>query len=227
MVVLPSDLSSNTIDVVLPSDVLTHAWGGSVKVHALAPLATLVEAPDVRDFNALSYIYDVTITGAGAVFSDVANAATSEDASITFGVGSVQGRVIGVNGDTLTLVLDSPVEAIQETLASGDAAAVATLLSTLAVTQGNAPVFNPTTIRPDLDAALTVDLVAKADLVDWKSVTCKARLILGTLRILHFRAQIRSPICFMTCAKMQVQRLMASLIQPKPRPISAVMLRAN
>ena len=148
--------------------------------------------------------------------------------ALRVGVGSVQGRVIGVNSDTLTLVLNSPVEAIQETLGSGDAAAVATLLSTLAVTQGNAPVFNPTTIRPDLDAALTVDLVAKADTsLDWKSATCKARLILGTLRILHFRAQIRSPICLMTCAQMQAQRLMASLIQPKPRPISAVMLRGK
>ena len=176
MVVLPSDLSSNTIEVVLPSDVLTmhgaarskfmlwHHWRRWSKrqMYVILTLCHTFTMSPLRVLVRFSLMW--------RMLQHLRTLALRL-------VGSVQGRVIGVNGDTLTLVLDSPVETIQETLGSGDAAAVATLLSTLAVTQGNAPVFNPTTIRPDLDAALTVDLVAKADLVGLKSVTCKVRLI--------------------------------------------------
>ena len=169
MLVLPDDLNSTSISVVLPSDILAHDWGSNVVVHGLAPLASLVDAPEVRTYDKVGFIYKVKLASADGDFTEIAKADDLEQASLTFGAGKVSARVIDVEtasgGDILTLVLDSNDPAIQAVLGAGDATAVATLLDGLSVVKGTAPVFDASAIRPTLDAALSVDMTARADLV--------------------------------------------------------------
>jgi hypothetical protein len=169
MLVLPDDLESTSISVVLPADLLTHSWGGTVVVHALAPLASLVDAPEVRSYDEVGFVYKVKLATADGDFTEVAKAADLEQASLTFGAGQVSARVIDLetaaDGDVLTLVLDSSDTDIQALLGAGDPAAVQTLLNGMTVVKGTAPVFDASAIRPTLDAALSVDMTARADLV--------------------------------------------------------------
>ena len=169
MLVLPDDLESTSISVVLPADLLTHSWGGTVVVHALAPLASLVDAPEVRSYDEVGFVYKVKLATADSDFTEVAKADDLEQASLTFGAGQVSARVIDVetaaDGDVLTLVLDSADTDIQALLGAGDPAAVQTPLNGMTVVKGTAPVFDASAIRPTLDAALSVDMTARADLV--------------------------------------------------------------
>ena len=119
MLVLPDDLESTSISVVLPADLLTHSWGGTVVVHALAPLASLVDAPEVRSYDEVGFVYKGQLATADSDFTEVAKADDLEQASLTFGAGQVSARVIDVEtaaadrDDVLTLVLDSADTDIQ------------------------------------------------------------------------------------------------------------------
>ena len=172
--ILPEDLSANTVNVLLPDDVLTGAWT-DVSLAVLASQASVTAEPMVVSHGDLDFIYDLSFasdaaaTAFLAALEGVGTAANADEGSIAFGATGISGRVLAVDevARTVTVVLDAGHDVdLQSDLRAGRIADLLPLIQADRVSQGVAPIFSVSALGAELDAAVSVNFEARADFID-------------------------------------------------------------